>query len=1116
MRNTILLVKEDRSGRAVLRRLFEDNYNILETVNGEQAMFLLERMPECFAAVLLDPNVPVKDGNALLSELQEKGLLSQFPVLLLADEVSEEDLARGLELGASDLACLSESGFAIKSRVNNLVELYRHRGDLEELAEERVKAQRRANEVVVDALSSIIEYRSAQSGRHIPRIRRFTQVLLREVARSCPEYGLDDHTIQVIASAAALHEIGKISVPDYILNKPGKLTPEEYEIMKSHALVGSQMLEGLSGLGDDEYLRHAYNLCRYHHERWDGSGYPEGLVGDEIPIGAQAVGLADAYDALTTDRIYQAACSGEQAVNMILNGDCGAFSPKLLECFKQVQSEFALLTDGGSERTQSDGDNLRMYHRIRPTGLDTLQVAQMKYQVLLGYLNATAVEIDLDQGVYHLLYNTDPGFAVLRGATSFEEAMSALVREHIHPEDRALVQEELDGYLNQFFASGARRQSRCYRVRGGVADAYRMYEATLLRVDVNDLSSRKAIVVWRPAEEEASVVQREDAAVEELSLLPGTIQRFRADWWFTLEEVSRGLCNLTGCLEEEIRGRYSGRLIDLIWPEDRSAVREQMTRQLTRGREVELEFRLQRSNGNPRWVLAKGVRVSNPDGMDSIFAIFMDITQSKQVEEGLRLSLERHQIIMDQTNDIVFEWDCNTDQLVCSSKWEERFGYPFISQQASVRIPEASHFHPEDANILRERIGQIRRGAPYVEAELRIANSMGRYTWNRLRATAQRDSAGNALKVVGVIIDIDAEKRSTQDLMDKAERDALTRLLNKNTSRKQVEDHLAASSAREISAMLIVDLDNFKLVNDRHGHMLGDAVLTRVASVLLGLFRENDVVARIGGDEFMVFMKNVPNRKLVEERCEKLTRTFRELYREQLADCDLSCSVGVAFSPEHGAIFEDLFRRADLALYRAKGKGKDCYVCYDTKDGDGIPADFTVISKRIDSDERGGMGDDNLTRQVFHRLYESTDKERTIEEILAVVGVQTNVSRVYIMQKSEESGDVCCSFEWCGASVPSVQGSSLTATPPEAFHERGIFYCDDIQNLPQEHYSVQAARDAKAVLQCAIRKNGVFCGYIGFDDCGSKRLWTQEEIDLLSFLAEVLSVFLPRKQTCDV
>lgn len=1097
MRNTILLVREEKVSRAALRRTFEEQYNILETVNGEQALFLLERMTDCIAAVLLDLNIPIIDGCTLLNKLGERGMMSRFPVLVLTESHDAEGALRALELGASDVLPMDLPAPVVRSRVQNLVELYRHKCDLEELAEERLKVQRRANEVVVDALTSIIEYRNAQSGHNIPRIRRLTEVLLQEVAHHCPEYDLDERKVEVITSAAALHEIGKISVPDSILNKPGRLTREEYEIMKSHAVVGSQMLESLKGLGDDEYLRYAYNMCRYHHERWDGSGYPEGLAGEEIPICAQAVGLADAYDALTTDRVYQAACSCEQAANMILNGECGAFSPKLLECFKQVREEFELLTMADTAVHPGVGVDLRLAEQLRPGGLDTLQAAQAKLQTLLAYLNLTAVEVDLDQGIFHLLYNTEQAFEVLRSASRFEDAMGALAREYIHPEDRSLVLEDLDGYLDAFFASGARRQTRSYRVRGGVAEEYRRYDATILCLDMNAPGQRKAMILWSPAE------TPRDGANQEKPALPSVGQRFRNDRWFTLEEVGRGLCNLSGYPEEEIRSRFGGRLMDLILPEDRAGVLEQTALQLAGGDMIDLEFRLCCRNGTHLWVLAKGKRFTDEEGRESIRAVLMDISRSKAVEEGLRLSLERHQIIMDQTNDIVFEWDCATDTLTCSSKWEERFGYPYIREQASVRIPQASHFHPEDGHILLERLAQIREGLSYFEMEARIANSMGRYTWNRLRATVQRDGEGKPIKMVGVIIDIDAEKRSTQDLVAKAERDALTKLLNKNASRSQVEDYLAASRPKEQSAMLIVDLDNFKLVNDRYGHMLGDAVLTKVASELMGLFREKDVVARIGGDEFMVFMKSIPNRKLVEDRCEKLTRTFRNLYREQLADCDLSCSVGVAFAPEHGVTFEDLFRRADLALYQAKGRGKDCYVCYDAQVGDGIPAEFTTISKRIDSDERPGMGDDSLARYVFHRLYESGDVNGTIREILALVGNQMNVSRVYI---TDETG--ACSFEWCAEGVRSAKQDECVPAPPECFNERGVFYCEDIQRLPPEQFEVQSARGVQSVVQCAIRKKGQFRGHVGFDDCNLKRLWTKEQIELLSFLAEMLSFFL--------
>ncbi|MRN27191.1 HD domain-containing protein, partial [Romboutsia ilealis] len=172
---------------------------------------------------------------------------------------------------------------------------------------------------------------------HVLRIRKFTGVLLENVMYSCPEYELNDRAIQVIAEAAALHDIGKIAIADTILNKPGRLTDEEFEIMKTHTVRGCQILSSLGKMGDEEYLKYAYNICRYHHERWNGKGYPDGLIGDNTPVYAQAVGIADAYDALTTDRVYKKAIQPERALNMILNGECGMFSPKLLECLKNVR-----------------------------------------------------------------------------------------------------------------------------------------------------------------------------------------------------------------------------------------------------------------------------------------------------------------------------------------------------------------------------------------------------------------------------------------------------------------------------------------------------------------------------------------------------------------------------------------------------------------------------------------------------------------------------------------------------------------------------------------------------------------------------------------------------------
>ena len=201
------------------------------------------------------------------------------------------------------------------------MDLYQHQWHLEKLVENQSKTIRSASQTILDTLSSIIEYRSAESGNHVLRIRGFTKILLEALAGNFPEYQLDTATIDIITSAAALHDIGKISIPDHILNKPGKLTAEEYRIMKEHTTIGSEMVDQLKGLGDTTYLRYIYNITRYHHERWDGTGYPEGLMGDAIPICAQVVGLTDAFDALTSQRAYKPAYAYDTAVNMILKGE---------------------------------------------------------------------------------------------------------------------------------------------------------------------------------------------------------------------------------------------------------------------------------------------------------------------------------------------------------------------------------------------------------------------------------------------------------------------------------------------------------------------------------------------------------------------------------------------------------------------------------------------------------------------------------------------------------------------------------------------------------------------------------------------------------------------------
>jgi len=340
-RDTIIIGADNNENLVALRTIFEDSYNLLEAYSSDQAMELLLKRRDAVAGVVVDVCREGREAAQLLSVMREEKLLREMPLMLVIDQTAGIGEEEALDLGASDVVMRPTTASIIRRRFQTLSELYGYRWNLEDLVTEQARVLYRSNEMMVAALSNIIEHRSLESGQHVMRIRDFTRILLEDMSERWPEYELTNELIGIISSASALHDIGKISVPDAVLNKPGRLTAEEFEIIKAHTTNGSDMLQSLNGIADEMYLYYAYNICRYHHERWDGNGYPDGLEGDGIPICAQAVGLADVYDALTTPRVYKAAFSAKKAEEMILNGECGVFSPKVLESFRRVGDKFS-------------------------------------------------------------------------------------------------------------------------------------------------------------------------------------------------------------------------------------------------------------------------------------------------------------------------------------------------------------------------------------------------------------------------------------------------------------------------------------------------------------------------------------------------------------------------------------------------------------------------------------------------------------------------------------------------------------------------------------------------------------------------------------------------------
>ncbi|MCH5267962.1 MAG: response regulator [Lachnospiraceae bacterium] len=359
MRNQIIIVDDMDINRDILEEIMEDEFEVLTAVDGEQGLEMIRDHRESVAAVLLDLVMPKMDGFEVLEELNKVDELKKIPVLIISGEDSVNIEKKCFEYGISDFIRKPFDSILAKKRVKNAAELFQYQSSLEEkvakqtetlhkqykLLQIQADKLKKSNENIIDILGTVVEGRNMESGEHIKRVKGYTKILADKMKDMYPEYDLTAEKINIIVSASSLHDIGKIAIPDHILLKPGKLTDEEFEYMKSHTTRGCEILDDIKGVWDEEYGKVSYEICRHHHERFDGRGYPDKLKGEEIPISAQLVSVADVYDALVNERCYKDAYSKDKAFQMIINGECGMFNPKLLECFRNVREDFEGLAD---------------------------------------------------------------------------------------------------------------------------------------------------------------------------------------------------------------------------------------------------------------------------------------------------------------------------------------------------------------------------------------------------------------------------------------------------------------------------------------------------------------------------------------------------------------------------------------------------------------------------------------------------------------------------------------------------------------------------------------------------------------------------------------------------
>ena len=601
--------------------------------------------------------------------------------------------------------------------------------------------------------------------------------------------------------------------------------------------------------------------------------------------------------------------------------------------------------------------------------------------------------------------------------------------------------------------------------------------------------------------------------------IPGGAHQCANDSSMTLLSMSDGFLSMFGYTKEDIESQFDGKFINMVYPSDRADMLKSTYAQLGDGRDLELEYRVLRKTGEPVWVLDKGRLIEDGNGGECFYCLLIDITLRKYQQEELRLSLERHKVIMDQATDIIFEWNILRDTLEFSANWKKRFGYDAIDSQISGEIPLSQNIHKDDMSDFVKIMKDTAEGAPYSEAEFRIRNKAGKYYWSRIRATTQYNADGLPIKAVGVIVDIDEEKKQKQELMQRAQYDVLTGIYNKATINALVEQRMQRKYAcsdpmSDYHALLIIDVDFFKSVNDSYGHLCGDSVLSDVAAALKENVRNSDLVGRIGGDEFLVYLPEVPSESLVKTKTNQIMRALSHIRPEPCAK-PITCSIGVSVMPCNENNYETLYQAADMALYRQKNNGRNGFTFWVSQaEETTLNQAATAVGNSIVSDE-GNIADEWLAQYVFRTLYEAKDTEGAIERLLEIIGRSFDVSRAYIFENSVDGTQCSNTFEWCGEGVApqkeilqNIAYIDQLGDYLKNFNADGIFYCYEIEHLHPGTYELLRAQGVQSMLQCAMLDEGEIVGYVGFDECRKNRTWSDRQIASFKLTANVLSTFL--------
>ncbi|MGI6752300.1 MAG: sensor domain-containing diguanylate cyclase [Anaerovoracaceae bacterium] len=413
-----------------------------------------------------------------------------------------------------------------------------------------------------------------------------------------------------------------------------------------------------------------------------------------------------------------------------------------------------------------------------------------------------------------------------------------------------------------------------------------------------------------------------------ISFIPGCVICCDANTNTTLNYYNQGFLDMFGYSSEDIKKKFNNQYRKLIYQEDLPSFDGAIRNQLNDGGIFDQIYRVVCKDGSLLWVHDRGNIVQKEDGTSLLYCMLMNISHQKNIEKELTLTLERYRIVMEQTSDVVFEWDLRTDTFECSKNWHDIFAYPPPGENFKKVIFDYPYLHADDRNDFLNFMLESVYDHTCVTSDFRFLRDEKDFIWCRIRCTLQRDSNDNIIKVIGVLRDINEEKHHLMLLHERASRDSLTNLYHKSATKTLIEDALQSLKDDYLSAMLLIDIDNFKDINDNFGHPVGDEVLEDIATFLKGMIRSGDILGRIGGDEFIVLLRDVNDLSAVSQKSKTILKVFSSYENRKLKGFCLSCSIGISMAPSDGTTFAQLYTKADIALYQAKKKGKNLFAFY--------------------------------------------------------------------------------------------------------------------------------------------------------------------------------------------